>query len=186
SVFYKQLFSSETPWFGKTQYDASPFERVTKAMAPGNSWVGADRGVSYSYRTNSISDSVRLWEINVSSEDDIASTSTLYQAGSLSVKETTDERGIKSITYADEAGRTVLTKMQLAVSPTTGHSGWLCTYYVYDELNNLRMILPPKAVEALLTVSWNLSGNSSIYSGLCYRYFYDSKNRVIMKYIPGK
>jgi RHS repeat-associated protein len=53
-------------------------------------------------------------------------------------------------------------------------------------MNNLRMVLPPKAVDALIAVSWNLSGNSAIRTGLCYAYYYDNKGQMIMKYIPGK
>ena len=112
----------------------------------------------------------------------------MYAAGSLSVTQTTDERGIKMITYKDELGRTILTKQQVSASPTTGHYGWLCTYYVYDEMNHLRVVIPPKAVDALNTsaVNWNVSGNLTIKTGLCFSYFYDARGRAIMKYIPGK
>ena len=39
--------------YGKTEYDNSPLNRIVKQLAPGASWVGAGRGISYTYNTNS-------------------------------------------------------------------------------------------------------------------------------------
>ena len=39
--------------------------------------------------------------------------------------EVTAEDGKKTITYSDELGRKILSKSQLAISPTTGHSGFM-------------------------------------------------------------
>ena len=188
SLFYKSLFPNEQIFYSQTNYDASPLGRVVKQLAQGNSWGGASVGVSYSTRANTTADSVRLWTIPITGEDDVPTTSSTYQAGSLFIKQVVDEKGVKALVYVDELGRRIMTKTQLATSPTTGHTGWLCTYYVYDEMNNLRMVIPPKAVEALnnVTANWNLVTNSNINSGLCYRYYYDGRGRVIMKYIPGK
>ena len=72
------------------------------------------------------------------------------------------------------------------VPVVTAHLGWLCTYYVYDDMSNLRWVIPPKAIEALIAISWNLAGDATIREGLCYAYFYDEKGRLITKYIPGK
>ncbi|MEI9811072.1 MAG: DUF6443 domain-containing protein [Bacteroidota bacterium] len=186
SVFYRSLFPDEDVFWSQAEFDASPLQRVKKIMAEGDSWTGAGIGKTVSQRSNAVSDSVRLWTIDISSEDDVPATSTMYQAGSLLVDEVTDERGIKAVVYKNESGQLVLSKVQLANSPSTGHAGWLCTYYIYDEMNALRMVIPPKAVEVLMGVSWDLAGNSSIRTGLCYAYYYDSKGRQIMKYIPGK
>lgn len=186
SVFYRALFPNEDTIYSNTQFDASPLQRVVKATAAGDSWTGANLGKSVSQRSNAANDSVRLWTIDITSEDDVAASSSMYQAGSLLVDEVTDERGIKAIVYKNEVGKPILVKQQLANSPSTGHTGWLCTYYIYDEMDNLRMVLPPKAVEGLLGVNWDLAGNASIRTGLCYAYYYDNKGRQIMKYIPGK
>ena len=188
STFYKSNFSNESINYGLVTYDATPMERVLKTTAPGNSWTGANVGTSNTWSANVASDSIRLWTIAISTEDDVPSTSSMYAAGSLLVTQTTDEHGIKMIAYKDELGRTILTKQQASSSPTTGHYGWLCTYYVYDEMNHLRVVIPPKAVDALntSTVNWNVSGNPTIKTGLCFSYFYDARGRAIMKYIPGK
>lgn len=186
SIFYKSYFPNDNTFWSKVQYDASPLQRTVKMMAEGNNWAGAGVGKLLNQRASSSTDSVRLWLIDIDSEDDVPVTTTTYQAGSLLVEEVTDEQGLKKIAYKDELGRMVLSKVQVANAPAAGHSGWLCTYYVYDEMNNLRIVIPPKAVEALIAVSWNLSGNASIRTGLCYAYYYDNKGRMIMKFIPGK
>ena len=153
-------------------------------MAQGNEWGGADRGKTLSHRSSSVIDSVRYWNIDILTEDDIPNTTTYYLPATLRVKEITDERGLKNISYSDLAGRTILTKTQEANSPNTGHSGWLCTYYVYDEMGSLRIVIPPKAVQQLEIGNWQFS--VAIIQGLCYSYFYDSKGRQITKSIPGK
>jgi RHS repeat-associated protein len=188
SSFYKSVFPNEQVLYSQSTYEISPLQRVLKTTAEGNSWTGAGRGISYTQRANTVNDSVRLWTVAISGEDDVPTTTLMYSAGSLLVNEVTDERGVRAVTYTDELGRTILIKTQTANSPTNGHTGWLCTYYVYDEMNHLRMAIPPKAVEALNnnTANWDLATNSSINSGLCYRYYYDDRGRVAMKYIPGK
>lgn len=188
SAFYKSQFVNEQVYYGQQQFDGSPLNIPTKTMAPGNSWSGSGRGVSFSQRANTTADSVRLWTIAISSEDDVPATTQTYAAGSLMVQQITDEKGNKSVTYTDENGKTILTKVQLSTSPTTGHAGWLCTYYVYDEMNHVRLLIPPKAVEALnnATVNWNLATNAAINTNLCYGYWYDSRGRTIMSRVPGK
>ncbi len=188
SSFYKSNFPNESINYGQTVFEPSPLQRVTKQLAPGNSWAGAGVGISATWKANTASDSVRLWTIAISSENDVPATTATYSAGSLAVQQVTDERGVKTVTYVDELGRTILTKQQVSASPATGHYGWVCTYYVYDEMNHLRVVVTPKAVDALNTgsVNWNLSGNPTIKTGLCYSYYYDARGRAIMKYIPGK
>ena len=186
SSFYRSVFPTEDTIYSRTFFDASPLQRVIKATAQGDSWTGKNIGKSMSQRANAVTDSVRLWTIDINSEDDVPTSTSTYQAGSLFVEEITDERGIKAVLYKDESGRAVLVKTQLSATPSTGHHGWLCTYYIYDEMNNLRMVVPPKAVESLQALSWDLVNNTSVRTGLCYAYYYDSKGRQIMKFIPGK
>ncbi len=188
STFYKGQFGSEQVYYGENVYDGSPMNRVLKQYAPGNSWGGSAKGVATNTRANTTADSVRLWTIAISTEDDVPASTTAYTAGSLMVEEVTDERGIKAIKYINQLGQTVLTKTQLAASPGTAHVGWLCTYYVYDEAGSLRYVIPPKATEALNANTWNFAAGPLTGMGfnLCYAYWYDNQGRVIMKRIPGK
>ena len=105
----------------------------------------------------------------------------MYGAGQLYKNLSTDEQGSKVIEYKDKEGQVVLKKVQLATSAGNGHVGWLCTYYVYDDLNNLRFVIPPLAVEKIMA-SWNAS---TVAAGLCFSYQYDHRRRMIEKRVPG-
>jgi len=188
SAFYAGLIPNEKINYGQVFYDASPMNVQAKYTAPGNSWTGAGVGVSLSHRTNTVADSVRLWTIAVSTEDDVPSTAATYQPGTLTILKTIDERGDSMLKYFDALGRLILKKSQISATPSTGHAGWTCTYYVYDEMNHVRLVIPPVATAALNTssINWNLAGNSAINTGFCYGYFYDGRGRVTMKRIPGQ
>jgi hypothetical protein len=57
----------------------------------------------------------------------------------------------------------VLKKVQAAANPGAAHVGWLYTYYVYDDFNNLRFVLQPRAVELLLSNgTWNPSAVTNL------------------------
>ncbi|WP_242674812.1 DUF6443 domain-containing protein, partial [Niastella populi] len=51
----------ETFFYEKTDYESSPLNRPQKTYAPGNSWVGANRGVEVKYWINTANDAVRIW-----------------------------------------------------------------------------------------------------------------------------
>ncbi|MBN9386404.1 MAG: hypothetical protein J0H74_36945, partial [Chitinophagaceae bacterium] len=63
--------------------------------------------------------------------------------------------------------------------------GWLCTYYVYDELNQLRFVLSPKAVTIAYGNGWNLAADTTTINELCFRYEYDFRRRMNAKKVPG-
>jgi len=176
----------EYSYYAQNNYEASPFNRVLTTYSPGNSWVGNNRGVSNQYLTNATSDSVRIWNI-AATAGSIPTSAAVYGAGLLYKNGTTDEQGHQVYEYKDKDGHVVLKKAQLWASPAAGHSGWLCTYYVYDDLNNLRFVIQPKAVEWLAGNSWNFSntGGATVVQELCFRYEYDARNRMIIKKVPG-
>lgn len=177
------IYPGEQVFYGQTQYEASPLGRVLKTMAPGNSWAGSGVGISQQYLVNTVADSVRIWTI-ASAEGSIPVSTTRYNAGELYKHVITDEAGSAVVEYKDKEGRVVLKKVQLATTPGTGHVGWLNTYYVYDNLNNLRYVLPPKAVEILLGNGWSLA-DPALRRELCFRYEYDTRQRMILKQVPG-
>jgi RHS repeat-associated protein len=187
SVFNKAQFPGETFYYSKTNFEASPLNRVLEVYAAGNSWAGSEANTDSSKRRNIIThylmndakDSVRIWNIVGSA----ISSTTMYPSGQLTATVTIDEHKNKVVEYKDKDGKTVLKKVQLASNPTTGHSGWLNTYYVYDDLNNLRLVIQPKGVELLMAGNWTL--NSTILNEFCFRYEYDERNRMVVKKVPG-
>jgi RHS repeat-associated protein len=178
--FYDQAGPDEQP-YSKIEYDNSPLNKVTKQLAPGKSWVGSNRGVKYEYRSNEANE-VRIWTIG-NTADAIPVSILSYAANELSIITVTDEDNKFSMEYKDKMGKLILKKTfdYDNHQGLTGHNGYACTYYVYDDMQKLRYVIPPKAVEAI-NGTWNVA----VVPELCFSYCYDERGRTVEKKIPGK
>jgi len=182
-AFNSATYPSDQYYFGQVDYEPSPLDRPLTTFSPGNSWVGAGRGVESQYLTNMTADSVHSWSIGYATGS-IAVDSGTYAPHTLIKTVTVDEQKHQVIEYKDKSGQTVLKKVQSSDNPGTAHVGWLNTYYVYDDLHNLRFVIPPRAVELINTSgTWTIS--STVANGLCFRYEYDGRGRMIVKKVPG-
>ena len=182
-AFNSNQFPGERYFYGQVSFEASPLNRPLATYAPGNSWVGSSRAVTNQYLINNVPDSVQIWNIGFT-YGAIPTNSGTYAPGMLEKTITTDEQGNQTIEYKDREDHVVLKKVQSTPAPGTAHAGWLCTYYVYDDLSNLRFVIPPRAVELINTgASWTIP--PSIASELCFRYEYDYRNRISIKKVPG-
>jgi RHS repeat-associated protein len=171
---------NETFYYTETQFEASPLNRPVKVLAPGNSWVGSNRGVHTSYRINDLADDVKILTVNAAGDYLYEGT---YAAGQLYETATTDEHGKQVVEYKDKEGQVILKKVQIDNTVGASHGGWLCTYYVYDDYNRLRLVIQPKGVRQLFRENFNF--RSEIINELCFRYEYDGKGRMIEKKVPG-
>ena len=191
-TFMEQQYPGEQFFYGLTEYEASPLNRVVKTMAPGNSWAGSSKGVAIKYLISNVSDAVRIWNIadnglSYTNDDNtnIPASSLTYAAGELNKTVTIDEHNNAVVEYKDKEGQVILKKVQIGsvAADYGGHVGWLCTYYIYDDLNRLRFVVPPKAVNAVIGSNWQLT--SEVVKELCFRYEYDQRGRMIAKKVPG-
>ncbi|MBL7731350.1 MAG: hypothetical protein JNM88_09240, partial [Chitinophagaceae bacterium] len=182
----------ETVFYGQTNYEASPLNRVEKTMAPGNSWTGSSRGVEMKYWNNTNADNVKIWECgNVAGGFGTYTLSTynggIYGAGQLYKNVTVDEHGKQVIEYKDKSGQVILKKVQLTATADNGtgsdHTGWLCTYYIYDDLGRLRSVIQPEGVKKMTVDGWSLT--ATLLAEQCFRYEYDARGRMTMKKVPG-
>jgi RHS repeat-associated protein len=176
--------------YSQTNYESSPMGRVQKVLPPGKNWSGNDKGIGKGYWRNTITDDVKIWTVtDVVNSWGAYSTVASYGPGLLSKSISLDEHGNQLIEFKDKEGQTILKKMQLTGTPDngsgTGYVGWLCTYYIYDGLNNLRCVIQPKAVETMAGPpgNWSLSGDA--LAEFCFRYEYDERSRMVMKKVPG-
>jgi RHS repeat-associated protein len=179
--------NGEKFFYSKAHFEASPLNRNDTTYSQGNSWVGTGIGISQQFMVNTAADSVLFW--NIDTTKGVTPTSTYYSSAQLYKTISTDERGFKTVEFKDRDGRVVLKKTQLLSSPSNGHFGWLCTYYVYDNYGNLRFVMQPKATEWLRVNNWIFDAgtyiSSAIAKGLCFSYEYDIKNRMVIKRVPG-
>ncbi|WP_169749130.1 RHS repeat-associated core domain-containing protein [Flavihumibacter petaseus] len=119
-------------------------------------------------------------------------TSVAYTAGELYKTITIDEQGNYSVEFTNKSGQVVLKKVQIGTTVDNGtgasHANWLCTYYVYDDFNQLRVVIQPRGVDFMNSNSWPASSVATmtkIKDEFCFRYEYDSRGRMILKKIPG-
>ncbi|MDF2191496.1 DUF6443 domain-containing protein [Paraflavitalea sp. CAU 1676] len=185
--------------YGVSVMEASPLNRVLEVFPAGNSWVGTAgqsneanrRSVKTKYCLNSMADSVRDWTVtDVVNGWGAYSTSSIFPAGELEKNISIDEHSKQVIEYKNKKGKVVLRKVQLTAAADngngSGHSGWLCTYYAYDDFENLRLVIQPRGVELLAANAWNLSWNGNVVlSEQCFRYEYNNRKQNIRSKIPG-
>jgi RHS repeat-associated protein len=168
-------------------FEASPIERVTAAYAAGSSWVGAQAHPMQSRSlANTATDNVQKWNI-AAAQGSLPVTGGAYTAGMLYKTVVTDEQGHQSIQFKNTDGQLILKKIQLTGTADNGagtaHTGWLCTYYVYDDAKQLRFVIPPSAVKSI-DGTWTVS--QALADEFCYRIEYDIRHRPIIKAFPGR
>ncbi|WP_190277641.1 DUF6443 domain-containing protein [Adhaeribacter rhizoryzae] len=162
--------------YAEKQFEASPLNRVLQQAAPGKNWdLASGHTQRFQEQTNTTTDAVRIWQIEAGLSTNLISPGT-YAAGQLYVNQVTDEQDAKTQEFKDKEGRVVLKRVEKAAGQ------YLSTYYVYDDLGNLRYVLPPKAVEQMSQNNWIFS---TAVSALAFRYHYDARQRLIIKQVPG-
>jgi hypothetical protein len=182
TAFYKassdKIVNDDYP-YALTDFEASPLNRVAKQGAPGLIWQpsnlisgGADKVISFAYSANSLADSVKYWKLNGA----YVPKSTKYSAGELYVTSTKDEQGATVKEYKNKEDKVVLKRVQL------NSTLWNDTYYIYDDLGNLKLILPPQCVATWPKDTTKINGQLKNYAFL---YEYDERGRMVEKRVPG-
>ncbi len=188
--FLQTQYPGEQVFYSRTEFEPSPLNRPVRTFAPGNSWGGSnDKYIAQKYLINSVADDVRIWTISDDGnfDNNIPLTSAAYDAGELYKTVTLDENDKAIVEYKDKEGKVILKKVQEGTVPAdfSGYTGWLCTYYIYDDLERLRFVLSPKATAAINNPIDNWSVSSDISNELCFRSEYDYRNRMIAQKVPG-
>ncbi|MEL7341416.1 MAG: hypothetical protein AAGM67_13125, partial [Bacteroidota bacterium] len=168
----------------------SPLMRVVEQGAAGADWQiqnnGSGHTLKTNYRTNKVSikvDQVRRWVWTAATDQ--FHVSSIYPSGKLSVIETTNENGNRTLEYTDMMGRIVLQRSQIDNSSTDANPvNWANTYYLYDDFGNLRHVVQPEGSKKLANSNWNLYGGN-VLEEFVFSYEYDNYHRVIKKRVPG-
>lgn len=147
-TYYDGVYGAGDYAFSETTYDNSPLNRPLKTYAPGAAWAKGsqvgDRPVSFSYGSN-VAGEVLLFELSGGA----VIQSGHYLPEKLSKTTTTDENGKQVQEFKNLQGQVILKKVQLSDTTPANDDHWLQTYYVYDDLGNLRFVLPPAALKLI-------------------------------------
>ncbi|NQX38363.1 RHS repeat-associated core domain-containing protein [Pedobacter steynii] len=172
--------------FSKTIFEASPLNRTMEQGAPGVTWQPAASGssghtVKMEYSSNLLNE-VQLWEVNAN-----GATATVYLTGKLYKTITKDENWVEADgkagtieEFKDFSGAVVLKKIWETNTKA------LSTYYVYDDLGNLRYVLPPAVNENGQSVLNGFTEADAAFDQFIYAYHYDGRKRITEKKLPGK
>ncbi len=135
--------------YSETKFEPSPLNRVLKQGAPGANWQPTsdiysttDYTIKKRYEFNGPSE-VYLFAYN--SNTGLVSlpsgTAGYYQPDQLYANKTFDEHNNDITEYVDKEGRRVCKKVKASATE------YAFTYYIYDDLGNLAVVLPPEAVK---------------------------------------
>ncbi len=188
--------------YSETVFEASPLSRLLEQGAPGEDWQiqkvnGQSIGLGHTtkaalQRPNTAADLVLHWRPDAngtwfaSQTFGDASQLAIYPPGSLFVDEVADPNGNISLTFSDKLGRVIL-KRKLVGNPATQnpHDAYTNTYFLYDDMDNLRFVLQPEGCTTLSLNSQNYVLTQELLEQYAFQYVYDARQRVVEKRIPG-
>jgi RHS repeat-associated protein len=178
--------------YAQTHIEFSPLGRPLETGNPGQNWQpGNGHAIKQYFSINTTAEGIRKWTIDYA-PGAIPVTTDIYQGGELVKTISYDEHQKQVVEYKDREGKVILKKVQLWNNPPNPYQGWLCTFYIYDDFNQLRYVLPPKAVALvadranyLQTGDWSLAVFTNLTEELCFKYGYDKRHRMVWKKVPG-
>lgn len=191
-AFY-QLANTKVPAstkpFSYTLFDGSPLNQSRETAAPGDSWVGT-AGTVGAHSTREIIAVNQANEVALyiySPVNALVTNGGYYGAGQLVIKKSTDEQGNDILEYSDKQGRVVCKKVQYGIN--AGVKQYTSTYYIYDDVGMLSVVIPPEASSKMGTEYFGAGATSTTQDNFlkrwAFRYAYDARKRMIQKQVPG-
>lgn len=158
--------------YTSTYYDSSPLNRVVKQIGPGADWHVNDKAQRTEYQVNTATGELSVPCFVV--ENNRLKRSGFYPASSLIITLTKDEDDVACYDFVDLEGKRIKYKGVI---------------YVYDNLGQLRYVLPPFFFNTYgSSVSadgfYDVTPETGLYK-MCYVYNYDDRGNCISKKLPG-
>jgi hypothetical protein len=138
--------ADDTHPFAEKVFEPSPLQRLAEQGAPGAAWQPSQgKTVQKEYQVNAAQEVLHFGfdpgqQIILLQQNEPGRT---YLANTLFKEVTFDEHGRETMVFKNKTGNVVCKKSRL--SPTE----FAETYYVYDDFQNLVVVLPPEAVKTL-------------------------------------
>ena len=156
-------YENDSRPYSEPLYESSPLNRVVAQYGVGDAWREHPVRIDYLVNQENGVLSCKYYKVNSSGNLEIEGN---YRPASLYVTMQTDEDGNVSYVFTDMRGKQILTRQ---LSDNISHD----TYYIYDDLDNLRFVLSPM---------YQQKADIDLYA---YQYRYDDRGRCIWKKIPG-
>ena len=164
-------FYTDNHAYSLTTYDA--LDRPTFIQSPGNAWHSASKGISKQYLSNT-ANSVKRYQASLSNSNIIMNG--MYAVNTLYAEKTIDEDSRAVTVFSDKLGRKILERRGADND----------TYFVYDDLGQLRFVMPPEVASYYENnSSQSFSAQSNVMLQYGYEYRYDSRHNCIYKRLPG-
>lgn len=189
AAYYQQPGTGIKPTnspFSVTVFEDSPISRPIEQGFQGTPWQpvpGSPAGhtVKTDYQVNVATDEVKLWEV-VSTRG--ARSLSNYLPGRLYKTVIKNENWTNGKAGTIEEFKNNLGQIVLKRRWET-ESKSLSTYFIFDDLNNLRYVLPPGVNENGQNLN-SFSEQDNVFNEFIYGYFYDGRKQVVEKKVPGK
>ena len=162
-----ESYYNDSKPYALSEYELSQRALPTGTITAGETWHSNNRKKTVRLLVNSKYSDYGCRRLSVDSSDSIVDNG-LYEVGALSVECIQDEDGVAECTFTDIRGKCVLKT-----------HGSYKTYFVYDDLGDLRYILPPN-----LSPKGYASDNKDIVAS-AYVFRYDGRGRLIYAKVPG-
>ncbi|MBQ2839002.1 MAG: hypothetical protein IJE73_05115 [Muribaculaceae bacterium] len=165
--------------FVSNEYDASVTPRTIITKKTGNDWH-ASAGTTSQYHINKTSGkySCNKFTLNGGNNGSL-NNSGIYPSGRLHVTSVIDEDNRETIIFKDFNDSIYLHRRVL------DENNYADTYYIYDNIGNIRYVIPPMASVALVSSTGIITDDNETLQDYCYIYKYDSRNRLEEKKLPG-
>ncbi|HCA07162.1 DUF6443 domain-containing protein [Chryseobacterium sp.] len=175
NAYYQSNGINDSFPFSHKNLENSPLDRILSQKNPGTDWQ--NKPVVFGYETNTAGE-VKKYTTTVTNWADGMTSSELLLSGTygdaqLYKNTVTDEDNNKTIEFKNGKGQTLLVRKVISASENAD------TYYVYNEYDQLAVVVPPLA-------SASASVSASALEHLCYQYKYDGRSRLVEKKLPGK
>ncbi|MEO1053358.1 MAG: DUF6443 domain-containing protein, partial [Bacteroidota bacterium] len=184
SQFYQNetAVAHSTHPYAESVFEASPLNRVLEQSAPGADWtIGSGHTIAQRQLVNTAAENIHHWRNYY--DGSLPQSLGYYSNGELMVAQTKDEEGHLVREYTDKRGLMVLKRVQYDGTPANPQ--WADTYYLYDDLGNLRAVLPPEAVKEVGSPTFPYILTQGLLDRWAFLYEYDGRRRMVKKQVPG-
>jgi RHS repeat-associated protein len=184
--------------FSETLFEPSPLNRPISTTGPGDSWRTNNKSSQQQFRINihgtgAGQEKIIAWKVDVSTGMPLRQgvmagvvTGGYHASGVLQISVSIDEEGNETRQYTDEEGRMLLKKVKAVTTPADLNNvdHWALTYYIYDDLQNLRYVLPPE-VSRIVHQNDTYVPTATELNNWAFQYRYDGRKRIREKRVPG-